>query len=107
MANLIIRNLANKNIPITMSCKNLLEHIQDMYIDWMHACGGKGRCTTCRIHVLQGIENMSALSAAELKFTIQGRLKATERLTCQSYAYGEVVAEVPPACQLPHIKYSS
>jgi 2Fe-2S ferredoxin len=47
------------------------------------------------------------LSAAELKFKNQGKLKNTERLACQSYAIGDVVAEVPLACQLPHMKYTT
>ena len=106
MSKLIINNLANTCIPITMPNKSLLKHIQDEYIDWMHACGGKGKCTTCRIHVLEGTENISPLSAAEMKFKNSGRLTDTERLTCQSYAYGDIIAEVPPACKLPHIKYS-
>jgi 2Fe-2S ferredoxin len=58
MSKLIIRNLANRSIPIIIPSKNLLKHIQDEYIDWMHACGGKGRCTTCRMQVLEGMENM-------------------------------------------------
>lgn len=105
MSKLIIRNLANKSIPLT-SNKSLLKHIQDDYIDWMHACGGKGRCTTCRIHVLEGMENLSPFSAAELKFKNQGRLLENERLTCQSYAYGDILAEVPAECQLPHMHYT-
>jgi ferredoxin, 2Fe-2S len=106
MAKLIIRNLANRCILITMPDKSLLEHIQAEYIDWMHACGGKGRCTTCRVRVLEGMESISPFSAAEMKFKDQGRLKETERLTCQSYAYGDVVAEIPPECRLPHITYN-
>jgi 2Fe-2S ferredoxin len=107
MSKLIIRNLANTIVPVTIPGKSLLKHIQDAYIDWMHACGGKGRCTTCRMQVLEGMENISPLSAAELKFAGLGRLKNTERLTCQCYGHGDIVAEVPLACQLPHIKYTS
>ncbi|MCB0504971.1 MAG: 2Fe-2S iron-sulfur cluster binding domain-containing protein, partial [Cyclobacteriaceae bacterium] len=28
--------------------KPILAILQENYIDWMHACGGNGRCTTCR-----------------------------------------------------------
>ena len=105
MSKLIIRNLANKSILLT-SNKSLLKHIQDDYIDWMHACGGKGRCTTCRIRVLEGMKNISPFSAAELKFKNQGRLQENERLTCQSYAYGDILAEIPADCQLPHMPYT-
>jgi 2Fe-2S ferredoxin len=107
MSKLIIRNLANKCILITMPNKSLLKHIQEEYIDWMHACGGKGRCTTCRIYVLDGMQNLSPLSAPELKFRNAGKLKDMERLTCQCYAHGNVIAEVPFPCQLPHMQYTS
>jgi 2Fe-2S ferredoxin len=90
-----------------MPNKSLLKHIQDEYIDWMHACGGKGRCTTCRMHVLEGIENISALSAAELKFKHLGKLQNAERLACQCYALGDILAEVPLPCQLPHMVYTT
>jgi 2Fe-2S ferredoxin len=53
------------------------------------------------------MENISPLSAAELKYKSLGKLKPTERLTCQSYAYGDILAEVPAACQLPHMKYTT
>lgn len=106
MPRLIIRNLANTPVAITMPVNIVLKHIQEAYIDWMHACGGKGRCTTCRMNVLSGMENISPLSAAEIKYRQMGRLKETERLTCQCYAVGEVIAEVPSACQLPHMKYT-
>ncbi|QHT66102.1 (2Fe-2S)-binding protein [Rhodocytophaga rosea] len=106
MPTLIIRNLFNKPIEITHPAKSALYHIQLATVDWMHACGGKGRCTTCRIRVVEGMQNISHLSAAEQKYRNQGRLKLTERLTCQITLTGNVVAEVPEACKLPHITYS-
>ena len=42
----------------------------------MHACGAKGRCTTCRLQVLAGQENLSPLTAAELRYRAAGRLLA-------------------------------
>ncbi len=107
MPKLIIRNLANTTIAITTPAKTLLTHIQDAHIDWMQACGGKGRCTTCRMNVLQGMENISPLSVAEIKYRVDGRIKPTERLACQCYILGEVIAEVPFVCRLPHMKYTS
>jgi 2Fe-2S ferredoxin len=106
MSQLIVRNLANTSIPVDMPGKSLLKHIQAQFIDWMHACGDKGRCTTCRIQVLEGMENISPLSAAEIKFRNLGKLKESERLTCQCFIYGDVVAEVPLSCQLPHMTYT-
>ena len=72
----------------------------------MHACGAKGRCTTCRLQVCAGQENLSPLTAAELRYSAAGRLRADERLTCQAQLpTGDVTARVPEATQLPHVRY--
>ncbi len=107
MPKLIIRNLSNIAIEIPQKAKNVLHSIQEAAIDWMHACGGKGRCTTCRIKVIEGMQNISHPSAVELKYRNMGKLKADERLTCQCQIFGEVVGKVPLACQLPHMKYDN
>ncbi|HBS05256.1 MAG TPA: guanylate cyclase, partial [Leptospiraceae bacterium] len=39
------------------SLKNGLEH--------MHACGGKARCSTCRVLILSGEENLEPRNEAE------------------------------------------
>jgi 2Fe-2S ferredoxin len=72
----------------------------------MHACGAKGRCTTCRLQVCAGLENLSPLTAAELRYGAAGRLRADERLTCQAQLpAGNVTGRVPEATQLPHQRY--
>ena len=74
--------------------------------DWMHACGAKGRCTTCRVQVLAGSEHLAPLTAAEERYRAAGRLLPTERLTCQArLPAGEVTGRVPEATQLPHVQY--
>ena len=74
--------------------------------DWMHACGAKGRCTTCRLRVRAGAENLSPLTAAELRYQAAGRLLPDERLACQArLPAGEAVGRVPDATQLPHVRY--
>ena len=74
--------------------------------DWMHACGAKGRCTTCRLQVRAGAENLSPLTAAELRYRAAGRLLPDERLACQArLPAGEAVGRVPDATQLPHVRY--
>jgi ferredoxin len=34
--------------------KKLVLGIEDAGIDIMHRCGGNARCTTCRVHVIEG-----------------------------------------------------
>lgn len=52
--------------------------------DWLHACGAKGRCTTCRLQVLAGAEYLTPLTEPERRYHAAGRLRPTERLTCQA-----------------------
>ena len=51
---------------------------------WWHACGAKGRCTTCRVRVLAGAEFLTPPTAPELRYRAAGRLLGTERLACQA-----------------------
>lgn len=54
--------------------------------DWLHACGARGRCTTCRVRVLAGAEHLASPTAPELRYREAGRLRPTERLACQARA---------------------
>jgi ferredoxin, 2Fe-2S len=106
MSKLIILNLNRKEIATGDSSKTLLQHIHQAGIDWMFACGGKGRCTTCRIIVVEGLANISPRSNQEKKFLDAGRLKDNERLTCQCFCHGSVVGLVPESSKLPHLSYT-
>jgi 2Fe-2S ferredoxin len=102
---LTIENLpgASVNVPTGAT---LLAALQAAGHDWMHACGAKGRCTTCRVQVCDGLENLSPRTPAELRYQAAGRLLPTERLTCQAQLpTGEVRGRVPKATQLPHVQY--
>ena len=87
------------------SGKTLLNHFQAHRLDWMHACGGKGRCTTCKVIVLEGMEHLGLLTLAEQKYRQMGALKAQERLSCQAIPDGSVVVAVPEEYKLPHVRY--
>jgi 2Fe-2S ferredoxin len=52
--------------------------------DWWHACGAKGRCTTCRVRVLVGADCLAPPTAPELRYHEAGRLGPDERLACQA-----------------------
>ena len=105
MALLTIENLPGAPVDVPAGA-TLLAALQAAGHDWMHACGAKGRCTTCRVQVCAGLENLSPPTAAELRYRAAGRLLATERLTCQArLPAGEVTGRVPEATQLPHVLY--
>ncbi|GAB3579464.1 2Fe-2S iron-sulfur cluster-binding protein [Hymenobacter daeguensis] len=103
---LTIENLPGAPVEVPAGA-NLLAAIQAAGHDWMHACGAKGRCTTCRLQVCSGQENLAPLTAAELRYRAAGRLQDNERLTCQAQLpAGDVTGRVPDATQLPHVRYA-
>ena len=105
MALLTIENLPAATVEVPAGA-TLLAALQAAGHDWMHACGAKGRCTTCRLQVRTGMQNLSALSAAELRYRAARRLLDHERLTCQArLPEGEVAGCVPEATKLPHVQY--
>jgi 2Fe-2S ferredoxin len=72
----------------------------------MHACGGKGNCTSCKMIVVKGGQNISEESPAEIKYKEQGRLGKNERLACQSKLQGHIEIKVADINKFPHLTYS-
>ncbi len=107
MPKLTVQNLGQLQVKVAPG-QTLLQALQAQGNDWMHACGGKGRCTTCRIVVLQGQEHFGPLTEAEVRYREKGRLKDNERLTCQcTLESGDATGKVPEQTKLPHLSYSS
>jgi 2Fe-2S ferredoxin len=103
----VIENLNHQEIAIFEPQKSIIFHIGQAGIDWMQACGQKGRCTTCAFQILEGDENLSSPTESEIRFADQGKLPAPFRLACQACAIGNVRIKVPDSLKLPHISYSS
>ena len=106
MSKITISNLNNKQVVSHNNSKTVLSIMHENFIDWMHACGGKGRCTTCKMKIIEGYDQISLLSDFEEKMRKVRRLAANERLACQCSASGDITVEVPEDCKLPHINYS-
>lgn len=105
MPKVVIANLSSKSIH----CEDKREKLLDILLretDWMHACGAKGRCTSCKMRVIKGMENLSERSLTEVQYLNLNKLRENERLTCQVTVEGNIVIEVPKETQLPHITYS-
>ncbi|AGA77727.1 2Fe-2S iron-sulfur cluster-binding protein [Echinicola vietnamensis] len=106
MPKIIIENLYHKEISSKGTDRKVIEIIHDNNVDWMHACGKKGRCTTCMMIVTAGMENLSEPTDRELYFRNLGKLKPHQRLTCQTQLKeGEIHIRVNDAYKLPHMDY--
>jgi 2Fe-2S ferredoxin len=106
MPQILIRNLNNKVVASKDNSKTALNIIHENQIDWMHACGAKGRCTTCKLIIDEGMEHLSSVNAHEQKFRDAGRLQFNERLACQVTISGDIAVRVAQQNKFPHIEYS-
>ncbi|MGK7392167.1 MAG: 2Fe-2S iron-sulfur cluster-binding protein [Candidatus Cyclobacteriaceae bacterium M2_1C_046] len=106
MPQITIANLPDKSVKFKDSTISILKVLQNNFIDWMHACGGKGRCTTCKAIVLEGMDKISELSPFEKKCRDANLLNEDHRLTCQCRAMGDIIIKVPEENKLPHMEYS-
>lgn len=69
-----------------------LEHNVPIY----HTCGGNCSCSTCRVMVLKGAENLSPTDEAEKQVLDSFDLKPPYRLGCQALILsGTVEVEIP------------
>jgi class 3 adenylate cyclase/truncated hemoglobin YjbI len=60
-------------------------------IPHLHQCGARGRCTTCRVQILDGIAHVSARSPIEQQIASQRGWDEFTRLACQTKVHGTVV----------------
>jgi adenylate cyclase len=60
-------------------------------IPHLHQCGGRARCTTCRVQILDGLSNVSPPSPIEQKVASQRGWDDFTRLACQTRVKGDVV----------------
>ena len=105
MPTVVIANLQSKSIH----CDDKRESLLDILLtatDWMHACGAKGRCTTCKAKIVAGMEHLSPRTRPELQYAKLNKLREDERLTCQVQVSGDIEVKVPKETQLPHLTYT-
>ena len=70
----------------------LLEVAKRNKIPHVAACGGEGNCTTCRLLILEGIENCSEETEKEKTLIEQAHTTEGFRLACQTSINGDITA---------------
>ena len=107
MVQICIQNLGNRRIDSVDTSRKVIEIIHENGIDWMHSCGKKGRCTTCKMLILEGRENLSLETPQELQFRSLGRLAPSERLACQTQLLKKsITIKVLDPYKFPHLMYT-
>ena len=106
MAKITIQNLYGREIVVQNFSKPALFQFGLHHLDWMHSCGGKGRCTTCRFRIVEGGVYLSPRTNPEERYLEEGLLQTNERLACQAIVLGDVVILVPDDCKLAQLQYS-
>ena len=110
MPKIIVTNLFNKVISFDKNNENpvsVLALLQKNRIDWMHACGAKGNCTTCKFQVIEGIDHLKPLTKPEKRYVQTNKLLKNQRLACQAIPFADIKIAVPEQYKLPHISYST
>jgi len=74
----------------------LLEAADVLGFPLTHDCGGNASCTTCRVDVAMGEENLSEIDFEEQDLLDREALTETyHRLGCQARILGDVMVQVP------------
>lgn len=84
---------AERTISVIKGKQNLLEAAVNHRIPHMQECGGNGKCTTCRVRVLDGINNVSSRNELETHLATCRNWDSSVRLACQTKVTGPVKVE--------------
>ncbi|CAH0157567.1 2Fe-2S ferredoxin-5 [Peribacillus sp. Bi96] len=68
--------------------KKLVLALEDNGINILHRCGGKAKCTTCRIEILAG--DFCEVTNKEKKALEEKGMEDHLRLSCQIYVSGDI-----------------
>ncbi len=78
-----LEDIPEGQILLDLSIRHRIPHL--------HQCGGYGRCTTCRVQILDGLSNVSSLGEVEQKVASRRGWDEFTRLACQTRVEGDVV----------------
>lgn len=68
----------------------LLEATLAAHINHAHACGGQGKCSTCRVSIMEGLAHCSPPNDAEREMAEKLKFPPEIRLACQTKLNGNV-----------------
>lgn len=72
------------------SSQSILRAALDKGIAHTNVCGGRGKCSTCRILVTEGLENLYPRNEVETNMALKKGFPQNVRLACQAHAHGKI-----------------
>jgi len=90
MKNFEVEFSSDRNIRVQQG-QSLLEASLSAGIPHFHVCGGNARCSTCRVLILAGKEQLSTPNEKEKALKKQMHFSDEVRLACQTHVEGEGV----------------
>jgi serine/threonine protein kinase/hemoglobin-like flavoprotein len=84
----VFREEGERVVALALEGGSLLDASLAAGIPHFHACGGRARCSTCRVVVLEGGDSLSPRTPAEQAIARRSAWPATTRLACQAKVQG-------------------
>jgi class 3 adenylate cyclase/hemoglobin-like flavoprotein len=83
----------DRTVPVADAALTILDVSVAHKIPHLRECGGNGRCTTCRVRIHDGIENVSPRTPREIEVADALGWDRFTRLACQTRVGGDVTVE--------------
>jgi serine/threonine protein kinase/class 3 adenylate cyclase/hemoglobin-like flavoprotein len=80
-------------LPLDEPASTLLDLALRAGIPHFHECGGRARCSTCRVRIVSGGQNVSPPNADEKKLASRFNFSPDIRLACQLTVKGDVAVQ--------------
>jgi len=80
----------NQDISCEIGDCTILDASINNKIPHLRECGGNGKCTTCRVRILEGEENVTPRTKSEVKMAESRKWDPSIRLACQCKVKGDV-----------------
>ncbi len=84
---------ADTTVDVDGSGSTILDISIAQRIPHLRECGGNGRCTTCRIRILDGLNNVTPMTARELEAARARDWDKNIRLACQTRVQGDITIQ--------------
>lgn len=82
------------NVLVSHKDQSLLDVAIRNKIPLNHTCGGHGTCTTCLVHVVEGLDKLNPRNEVEAEMAQDRHFEAHERLACQTEPVDGLVVRI-------------